>query len=230
MEEKKGKGLAIAGMVLGIISIAFSCCGFFDIVFAILGLIFSIVSITKSKSKAFSIVGISTSGIAILVIIISSLLGFSLVGSEKDKEEETTELTTETTEDTEETTEATTEMSKDDFISQATEVSYDDIYRNPETYMDKIVKITVSVEKYDTQFLGLSEVYYCTMDGNDVFVTDYRSVKEPTIAKGDTVVIYGKGNGMATLTEEQLNEFGLATDSEKSLIPDIKMYYVELAN
>lgn len=33
-------------------------------------------------------------------------------------------------------------------------------------------------------------------------VSDNRKVQEPTIGKGDKVIIYGRGNGIATLTQE----------------------------
>ena len=124
--------------------------------------------------------------------------------------------------------ESTTEISLDDFKKQAEKVTYKDIYRNPETYKDKPIKIKLYVNEYDTQYLGLMDVYYCKSKEKDVFVTDYRETKEPTIAKGDTVIVYGRGAGTATLTEKEKNALGITKDSEKTLIPSINMIYVEL--
>lgn len=228
MKEKKG--LAIAGMALGISSVLVSCCGWLSIALAIIGLSLSVASILMHQNKPFAITGIITSGFAILISVIVLITGVTAgmmdsINSSSETTEETEYMTEEET--TEETTEST-EISEEDFKAQAMEVSYEDIYRNPETYRDQIIKITVNVQEYDTQLFGLNSVYYCTMDGNDLLVSDRRTIEEPTIAPGDTVTIYGKGNGMATLTEEQKDEFGFTTDSTKSLIPDVSMIYVEL--
>lgn len=170
--------------------------------------------------------------VSIIAVCISVVwFGIFLLIDTEELTESTTEATTQET-TTQMTTEvATTQEPKitvDEIKEQAVEVTYEDIYRNPETYRDKPVKIVVYVNEYDTQFLGAIDVYYCTCDGKDVFVTDYRDVKEPTIASGDTVILYGLGSGLATLTESQKNMIGFTTDSEKSQIPSIDMYYVEL--
>lgn len=80
METNKNKnGLAIAGMVIGIVSLLISFCGggFLGIV----GLILSIVAITKGKSKGMSIAGIATSSIAIVISILVLMLGGSFINS-----------------------------------------------------------------------------------------------------------------------------------------------------
>lgn len=170
-------------------------------------------------------------GWSVAALVIGCLwIGFSFLTS-GSSEDTTTEATTQQIV-TEATTEvATTQEPKitvEEIKQQAVEVTYEDIYRNPETYKEKPIKIVLYVNEYDTQFLGAVEVYYCTCDGKDVFVTDYRDIQEPTIASGDTIVLYGLGSGLATLTESQKNMIGFTTDSEKSQIPSIDMYYVEL--
>lgn len=166
----------------------------------------------------------------IIALVFVFLLTYCNIKQGTDGEDApTTEATTEATTTEEVTTqEASTEISLDEFKEQAEEVTYEDIYRNPETYRDKAIKITLYVNEYDTQYLGLVDVYYCKSDSKDVFVTDDRDTKEPTIASGDTVAVYGRGSGTATLTEKQKNALGLTTDSEKTLIPSISMKYVEL--
>lgn len=169
--------------------------------------------------------------LGILFIVFCCWLAFCTDGGTKEEDATTEQVTTEEATTEEVTTEeASTEISLDDFKEQAEEVTYEDIYRNPETYRDKPIKITLYVNEYDTQYLGLMDVYYCKADSKDVFVTDYRETKEPTIASGDTVVVYGRGAGTVTLTEKEKNAIGITTDSEKTLIPSINMKYVELAN
>ena len=156
MKEKKG--LAIAGMVLGISSVLVSCCGWLSIALAIIGLGLSVASILMNQNKSFAITGIITSGFAILISIIVFITG--VTAGMMDSINSSSETTEETENMTEEETEETTEISEEDFKAQAMEVSYEDIYRYPETYRDQIIKITVNVEEYDTQLFGLSSVYY----------------------------------------------------------------------
>ncbi|RLE39587.1 DUF4190 domain-containing protein [Candidatus Woesearchaeota archaeon] len=88
-----GKGLAIAGMVLGIVSIVFSWAWFIAIICGIVGLVLSLVALKKIKArqaegKGMAIAGLVCSivGIAIgvaIVIITAVVIGsvVSIVGS-----------------------------------------------------------------------------------------------------------------------------------------------------
>lgn len=196
----KQSGFGIASLILGIIGIL-TLCIVLGIVPAILSIVFGIIAIAnKDNKKALPIIGIVLSSIAIIGSVFVAIFALSDTNNDKSNTEEiTTEITTTKEETTEE---KTTEMSEEDFKEAAQEVTYEDIYRNPETYKGKPIKITVYIEEYDTQYLGFVDVYYCTMEGNDIFLTDTRSIQEPTIVAGDTVVIYGKGNGLATLAEK----------------------------
>lgn len=66
MENKKTNGLAIAGMIVGILSILVMCLGFFGAVVGVIGLVLSIVAQNKEKS-GMGLAGIITSAIAIVV-------------------------------------------------------------------------------------------------------------------------------------------------------------------
>ena len=246
------KGLAIASLVLGIIGLLTSCCG--GGLLGLIGLVLGIVALTNKQSKGLCIGGIIVSSIAIVITVFAFALGFisGFMDDESDKEtttEATTEITTEVTtieetemiteeteattemiteEDTESTTEETTEIDIDELKANAQEVTYEDIYRNPETWSDKYIKIVVKVDKYESKFFGLYDTYYCNVNGQTLFVTEHRSVAEPTIASGDTVLIYGKGSGLATLTESQINILGIKTSKEESKVPSIDMYAAEL--
>lgn len=78
-KEEGGKGLAIAGMVLGIVGLLFSFfIGPFAFILALLGLIFSIVA---KNGKGFKIAGLITSIIAIVIEVIFVIISVLLVGS-----------------------------------------------------------------------------------------------------------------------------------------------------
>ena len=66
-----GMGLAIAGMVLGILSIVCCCFSPFNVIFAIIGLILSIVSLIQKKpGKGMAIAGIICSAVAIVFLVV----------------------------------------------------------------------------------------------------------------------------------------------------------------
>lgn len=78
---KKTNGFAIAGMILGIVSIPASCCfAWVGILVAVLGLIFSIIGQSKGKS-GMAIAGIICSVIGILLGITNSVLGAVMASS-----------------------------------------------------------------------------------------------------------------------------------------------------
>ena len=81
VSSPQGNGLAIAGMVLGIVSLATFCAWYLSIPCAIVGLILSVVGLKKSqivgKGHGMALAGVITSviaiGLAILVIILIAL-------------------------------------------------------------------------------------------------------------------------------------------------------------
>ncbi len=78
---KKTNGFAIAGMVLGIVSIPCACCfAAVGLLIAILGLIFSIIGQCKGKS-GMAIAGIICSVIGLLLGITNSVLGAWMASS-----------------------------------------------------------------------------------------------------------------------------------------------------
>ena len=77
-EAPAGKGLAIAGMVCGIVSLVMVCCFWpIGIVCALVGLVLSIIALVKKQNKGMSIAGIITSGLGVLFTIL--MLIFSAV-------------------------------------------------------------------------------------------------------------------------------------------------------
>lgn len=83
--EPQSNGLAITGMVLGIVALVFgllfSCCGalfsiLFSAPFAIGGLITSIIALKKGQDKGMAITGIICSALALLIGVIMILIAF----------------------------------------------------------------------------------------------------------------------------------------------------------
>ena len=83
--EPQSNGLAITGMVLGIVALVlgllFSCCGalfsiLFSAPFAIGGLITSIIALKKGQNKGMAIAGIICSALALLIGVVMILIAF----------------------------------------------------------------------------------------------------------------------------------------------------------
>ena len=72
-KKEDRKGLAIAAMVLGIVSIVFCCVYWVSIICAILAIIFGIVAI-KSSGKGMAISGIVTGSIGIFISLFVTIL------------------------------------------------------------------------------------------------------------------------------------------------------------
>ena len=72
-QPQKGgdQGFAIAGMVLGIVSIVCCCCSWLSAIAAVAGLAFSIISIVQKKpGKGMAIAGIVCSSIGLIILIL----------------------------------------------------------------------------------------------------------------------------------------------------------------
>lgn len=85
MENKKDtSGVAIASLVIGIISLLLSCCygGFLGVI----GIILSIIGINNSNKKAVPVCGLITSIISFVITIFCLIFGFALL-DEMSKEE-----------------------------------------------------------------------------------------------------------------------------------------------
>ena len=79
-ERKERKGLGIAGMILGILSLIFCCVWYLSLPCAIIGLILSIVS-QKAKSNGFALSGIIMCGFGLAFALLITISTFALFGS-----------------------------------------------------------------------------------------------------------------------------------------------------
>lgn len=79
VSTQSGQGLAVAGMVLGIISLVCCCMGYIALVLGIVGFVLSLVSlIQKRPGKGMAIAGIICSSISIVILIICIVIGSSV--------------------------------------------------------------------------------------------------------------------------------------------------------
>jgi len=68
VQPKAGNGTAITALVLGIASIVFSVLSFFDAVFVVLGLIFSLIAISETKTRGTSGRGMAIAGLICTIV------------------------------------------------------------------------------------------------------------------------------------------------------------------
>lgn len=79
MQEEGSKGMAIAGMVCGIVSLVCCCSGYIALVLGIVGFILSLlVIIQKKPGKGMAIAGIVCSVITIILIVVLMAIGNSI--------------------------------------------------------------------------------------------------------------------------------------------------------
>lgn len=98
-----------------------------------------------------------------------------------------------------------------ELVANAEGVTHEDLLRYPESYQTKPIKLTINVSKVEDQtFLGFTygTAIWATLDDKTIILSDDREVKEPTILEGDTITIYGYGNGLTSLDQTQKDYWG----------------------
>lgn len=79
MEEQQSNGMAIAGMVLGILSIPASCCiALLGVIVGVVGLVLSIMAQKKAKS-GMGLAGIITASIGIVFGVLNMVAGAAII-------------------------------------------------------------------------------------------------------------------------------------------------------
>lgn len=85
-QQEGSQGLAIAGMVLGIISLVCCCSGYIALVIGIVGFVLSlVVLIQKKPGKGMAIAGIICSAIAVVLLVVLMAIGNSVDPNELQK-------------------------------------------------------------------------------------------------------------------------------------------------
>ena len=82
--ENKGKGFSIAALILGICALVFCWIPVVNWILAILAVVFGIIGLVKKAKKGMAITGLILGGISLLVAIIISIFGISLIGAASD--------------------------------------------------------------------------------------------------------------------------------------------------
>lgn len=119
------------------------------------------------------------------------------------------------------------EKREKNFRKKAEPASYDDLMRYPDTYEDKKIKVVVNITEVEPDGIIFPGDIQGTLEGKEIAVYDEREVKEPKLAKGDTVTIYGKGNGLTTVKVKQKSGIFSKT-VDKYNIPGISIKYMDL--
>lgn len=129
----------------------------------------------------------------------------------------------------ESSTEEVPKLTLEQFQELAESPSYDDLSRYPDKYKTIPIKVTVYVKEARVGALRglLDGGYLCTINGQDLAVSDIRSVKEPKLLEGDTVTIYGYGGGSSIMQRKQK---GTIIDKvlEEWYIPAVNIEYVSI--
>ena len=79
--EKKGKGFAIAALVLGICALVFCWVPVLNWILAILAVVFGIIALVKKATKGMAITGLVLGAVSIIIAFIISVFGLALIGA-----------------------------------------------------------------------------------------------------------------------------------------------------
>lgn len=85
------------------------------------------------------------------------------------------------------------------FRAECEEVSYEDLFRYPDTYKDKKIKVNVHIKEVEPDGWILQGTIWATLSGNELVLYDERESREPRLNDGDNITLYGTGNGLTTI-------------------------------
>ena len=83
-----GNGFAIAALVLGIIAFLFGWAGLFNLVTAVLAVVFGILALNKHQSKGMAVAGLVLGGIGLLTSIVVAMVGAAFISNLQDTAKE----------------------------------------------------------------------------------------------------------------------------------------------
>ena len=79
--ENKGKGFAIAALVLGICAFVFCWIPVLNWILGILAVVFGIIALVKKAKKGMAITGLILGAVGLFVAIIISIFGLAILGA-----------------------------------------------------------------------------------------------------------------------------------------------------
>lgn len=121
---------------------------------------------------------------------------------------------------------------RDEFIRNASSVSFESLRRNPDSHNGKPLKMTIQVNKVDVDGVILNGAVWATYDGHRIIVYDNRENREPRLMAGDTITIYAEGNGLSKIKTYEKGTGFLGTDLGANVVneeevPSVNMKYTD---
>lgn len=121
---------------------------------------------------------------------------------------------------------------RDEFIKNASSVSFESLRRNPDSHEGKPLKMTIQVNKVETDGVIFNGAVWATYEGHQIIVYDNREVREPRLMVGDTITIYAAGNGLSKIKTYEKGTGLLGTDLGANVVkeeevPSVKMKYTD---
>ena len=108
-----------------------------------------------------------------------------------------------------------TRLSREEYVAKCESVEAEDVWRDPEAYKNKFVKITVTVsditEDADGYYSGddYTKYYICRIEGlgKEILVRSCIQSGQSNFTTGDKVTFYGEGDGTVTIYDFNYNDF-----------------------
>lgn len=113
-----------------------------------------------------------------------------------------------------------------EFNSAAEKPTYEDLMRYPDSYNGKKIIIQVTITDVEPDGIIFDGKIQANMEGKEVLLIDGREVREPRLQAGDTVTIYGFGDGLATVKEYDKSGI-IPKEIDKYNIPQVNIRYIE---
>lgn len=120
------------------------------------------------------------------------------------------------------------QQEKEEFIEKCTTVSYEDLRRYPDSYVDMPIKLTIYIKTAKPDGWIFQGDIIATYEGGELGVYDDRIKREPRIMEGDTITVYAVGSGLGTMKTQQKVDVGIAVVNktvDKYEVPSIKIKY-----
>lgn len=122
---------------------------------------------------------------------------------------------------------------REEFIKYAKDdISYKDLCRYPDTYKGTKLKLKVKVTEVEADSWLSNGAIYAEYQGEEIIIHDEREIREPRLIKGDNIVIYVTGDGLAKI-QQYVKGSGLLGTSigadvvDEYEVPAVQLMYTE---
>ncbi len=118
------------------------------------------------------------------------------------------------------------------FKEECVSVSWDDLRRNPDSYKGDKIRVKVTFIQVDADGWIFQGTQVAKMDGKKdhiIAISDNRIVRSPRFVEGDTITLYGYGDGLGKFKTAgaggKIKDFWTGDSGEE--LPDIDVQYTE---